>query len=279
MKKQLLLLAFCASFIQLIGQTDTSKKVDTKVIYFGHSFTKPTVSYNSSAIKLGILDMSYGLFGLHFEHEFGEMFGIQVGIGATGRNYSSAIFAEEYGYQKSSNNFANSATIHYQADANDLFDYSHRTTNSGYFFSITPKIYLNAEGMEGYYLGFTYQYRQYNFTASGIDTTSNGIYAKDASGSAIYTDKYPIAEYENQSIFGITFGSQYLSNKTAIEFSMTGGIRNLSGVRRDVWTIYKYDSNGNSIGSYPVAFTNNENTSQFYFDLSLKIGLWWGKSN
>ena len=279
--KKLLLLIFCLSFLGLTAQTDTSKKADTKIIFLGHNTfkAKQAITYNSTAIKLGIFDMAYGCFGLHVEHELGSLVSLQVGGGLTGRNYSEAVFADElpgYGYLQSGNNFVNTSTTTYTKETNDLNDYTHRTTNTGFFFSLMPKIYLDEEGMEGYYIGFNYQFRRYNFTASGIDTTLNGIYSK-SSGSAVFSDNFPVQEYVNQSIIGVTFGSQYLGEKTAIEFSMTAGFRSISGIRRDIWSISKSDSQGNPLYSYYAAYTTNENVLQFYFDLSCKIGLYWGK--
>jgi hypothetical protein len=81
-----ILIFLSASVFGLNAQTDTTK-TGTKVIFFGKDHSKPVVTYNSSALKFGLLDIASGLYGLHYEHEFSDIFGIMAGGGITGRNH------------------------------------------------------------------------------------------------------------------------------------------------------------------------------------------------
>jgi len=226
----------------------------------------------------GIPDILSGLYGIHYQHELGELVSIQVGGGLTGHNYAQGWLPGFLDYmpnsETSNNNPTNGTDI-----KDDYWDFGHRTSNLGYFIAIQPKFFISEDGFDGWYFGINFQFRHYNFMADNIDTTI--IYPNNYNiqfGDIKYISVNPIAEYENQMIYAISYGLQWTGEKTFVDESVSIGIRNMTGQRRDFWQITNIDASGNRI-SHPVALINNVNKSQVYFDFTVKIGFWWGNKS
>lgn len=217
--------------------------------------------YRASAVKLGIFDFATGLYGFHYEHELSSIFSIQAGGGLTGRNYAQGLIHsdDDINSQPSSNNLPESERI-----PDNYYKYAGRTSKLGYFVVAQPKFYFEEDGFDGPYFGFCFQYRRYNFTAANVDPSST-------SNAFVFVNENSFAEFENQTIVALAYGKQDTNQKTILDWSCSIGLRNLNGERRDVW-LYVDPNTGNSTAT---AYTNKVSMSQLYFDVSLKIGLFW----
>ena len=74
------------------------------------------------------------------------------------------------------------------------------------------------------------------------------------------------------TITTIGFGKQVTGTKSIIGYDLNIGIRNISGLRRDLWKVP--DQSGNL---YTTALLNEVNKSQFFLSVSMKIGIYWNK--
>lgn len=252
MKKLIMSISLTFFCIQAFSQENTSKDGST-VIFLGKDRTKTNMIYNSSAIKLGILDMVSGLFGLHYEHELSSIFSLQAGGGLTSRNYTQGLLSSDEATDESNNNVNGGSDI-----LDSYYNYDTRAAKIGYFISFEPKFFPNEDGFDGTFVSFLFSYRRYNYKAKNIENT--------------FSD--PINEFENQIITAIGIGHQFTNTKTIIEYDFSFGIRNINGERRDLW--YVPDLNG---GLVETALINNDKSSQLFISLSLKMGLYWNAKN
>jgi hypothetical protein len=276
MKKIVTIVIFCAALTSAYSQADSSK-TGTKVIFFGANRNKEAKVYNGNAIKFGLMDVASGLYGLHYERELSEIFSIQAGGGLTGRNYVEFGVNEaltDLSSQKYNNTYSGTFQSGYNTakdigDDNNSFD--NRTSNMGYFIEIQPKLFLSEDGFDGSYFGLNFQYRHYAFSASNIIPTIVSTNSEPDLSSVTYTTSSPLSEYQNETIIAVSFGHQWTGDKTIVEESISVGLRNISGERRDAFEL----SNSALSTSYPVAQLSPVSSSGFYFDFTLKIGLWW----
>lgn len=252
MQKTILLILLSVFSIGIYAQVDSSK-TGTKVIFFGKQHEQVKKEFNSSNVKFGLFEIASGLYGLHYEHELSDIFGVQGGLGLTGRPFVQGLFDAAGGGGEGSNN---NPGLGYTDIPDKHYDYTNRTANIGYFITLMPKLYFSEEGFDGTFFAFTFQFRRYNSTAQNVESNSNGV---------VFNTTNPISEHENQTIFGLTYGYEWTGDKTILEYSLTAGIRNINGQKRDLW----------STGYGCIALLNNYTDSQFYFDMSLKIGLKW----
>jgi hypothetical protein len=283
MKKILTIILLFAAANSLFSQAD-STKTGTKVIFFGANRTKDPKAYNGSAIKLGLADIVSGLYGLHYEHELSDIFSIQVGGGLTGHNYSEGWIYDGLDNPptvQKNNTLLMPASSYMLSNTTDLgdnyWDFTNRTSSLGYFIEIQPKFFLTEDGFDGGYFGINFQYRRYNFSASNVNSTP---IVTNSGGNSIdynsvnYITATPMSEYQNETIFAISYGYQWTGAKTIIEESISVGLRNISAQRRDIWSVTTTDGNGNYYTA-PYAQLSSYSASQFYIDFTIKIGLWW----
>jgi len=280
MKRIVTILIFCAAMNSVFSQASDSSKTGTKVIFFGSNRTKEAKTYNGNAIKFGVADIAAGLYGLHWDHELSDIFSIQVGGGLTGHNYMEGFINDAFKDHplSTSGSTYSGAALNSNQKATEIGDdnwsYANRSSNSGFFVEIVPKLFLTEDGFDGGYFGLNFQYRRYNYSADNVSpiTTSDN--------SVTYTSSNPIPEYQNETIFAVCYGYQWTGEKTVVEEAFSLGLRNYSGMRRDVWNISTAPSGPLGTGSttyYNVAQLSPTSGSQFYFEWTLKIGLWLGE--
>ena len=248
-----------------MAQTDTAKAGSTIIFYNSPQSTvnRAPVAYNNNAIKFGIFDIFSGLYGVHYERELGSLFSLQAGIGLTGRNFAAGIFGED----ESDNFFIRS--LYNGPDAFDLpdyyYDYKARKSILGFFVSIHPKFYYNEDGFEGPYMGLIIAHRKYNYEAFDVDNSVTQ-YASDP----LFTQSRVLEEFEKNLIMALSWGSQAIGDKIALDYNVALGMKKISGERRDVGQVR--NSNYEMI---TVAALNDVAKTSFYFEMSLKIGLHW----
>ena len=85
-----------------------------------------------------------------------------------------------------------------------------------------------------------------------------------------YVNNNPIDEFENQLITAIGFGSQNTNTESVLEYTLTLGIRNIKGDRRDLWEV------PDQYGGYEtIVLINEVNKNKLFVGFSFKIGIFW----
>jgi|ERR1017187_1341548 hypothetical protein len=275
MKSIVTIFILCLVLNNAYSQADSSK-TGTKVIFFGANRNKEAKVYNGNAVKFGLADIASGLYGMHYERELGEVFSVQAGAGLTGRNFMEGLLSTAL-VDDPANETSNNSVIGAKDILDNYWEYTSRSSSIGYFIEIQPKLFLSEDGFDGSYFGINFQYRRYNFSAQNVDPTK--VKADAGSDGLAYSDvkfinSNPLSEYQNETIIAVSYGHQWTGDKTIVEESISMGLRNISGQRRDIWQYVSNDGNGNYY-SQPFALLNNVSKSQFYFEFTLKIGLWW----
>lgn len=228
---------------------------NSSIVFLGKEKNFNKYVYNSSAVKFGLIDMISGLYGLHYEREWGSIFSTQFGGGFTGRNFTQGLF-NEVESDESNNIVMGGADI-----LDSYYNYVNRSSSLGYFFAVEPRFFPNEDGFDGGFISFALSYRRYNYTADNVVSELSDY-------RFVKTD--PLSEHENQLITTIGFGHQSTGSKSIIGYDLNIGIRNISGLRRDLWMVP--DQNGNL---YATALLNEYKKSQFFISVSLKIGIFW----
>jgi hypothetical protein len=250
MKKKLLFILIM-SFAFHVTFSQTRKKVDSStVIIFnegGTQTSKKKRSSESNIIKIAPLGFLSGTFPLLYERRFTDFFSIQVAGGLTARNYVRNAFQKEteieYKYPWNDTYTDQSAPAH---------DMENRKAKMGFMGSIQPRIYFASEGLDGSFLGLSFDYYRYNFEIPGL-TGSGGSYTQNGS---------PKSEYENIKDFMVHFGYQTLYDNISLEYTTAIGLRNTMGS--------KYAAGYN--GSQLIEGFATYKQSAINFNIGIKVG-------
>jgi hypothetical protein len=236
------------------SQTKKAAKDSSTVIIFNKptstkSEKKQGQSSENNIIKIAPLGLVSGTFPLLYERRITDFLSIQIGAGLTNRNYSRNAFQSENGIEsiKYTNGVQNDLSEY-------VYEFSSRKATMGSMFTIQPRVYFASEGLEGSYLGLSFDNYKYNFEIPGIAGSSNN-----------YTQTGPTkSEYEKVSDFMVHFGSQSLNDRISFEWSTAIGIRNVTGNK------YAADFSG-------PGFSLREGTGEYKqtllnFNIGLKVG-------
>lgn len=254
MKKILIWIVFALFTSSIYSQQDSIS--NSTIIFLGKDKNFSKNLYNSSAVKLGVIDMISGLYGLHYEREWSSIFSTQIGGGFTGRNFTQGLLEFEEETEESNNTVPGGVDI-----LDSYYNYDNRSTSIGYFFAFEPRFYPREDGFDGTYISFAVSYRRYNYKADNVESETTEYH---------FVKVYPLSEHENQIITTIGFGQQVTGTKSIIGYDINIGIRNISGLRRDLWMVP--DQNGNL---YAKALLNEDKKSQFFLSVSFKIGIYF----
>jgi hypothetical protein len=242
------LLAVSISSIQA-QETVYFKKDDSK-----KSSARKNISSPSNIIKISPLSFIVGVIPIYYERAITNTFAIQAGLGITTKNYIRTAFLSaqrsnlgtvKTKWSDGTDNTYSSLTTF---DGND-----YRANKIGYFFAAEPRVYLNDEGLEGGFIGFSMSRANYKFTHTRINPGSNVL----TFGSNTFS------EYENINDFLVTFGSQTLYDKVSLEYNAGVGLRTIEG---------KYYAYGNdNSGKFIEGESTNKRTG-ISVSLTLKLG-------
>lgn len=201
------------------AQSKKNIKDSTTVIIFNQSSSSTTSkkhkSSESNIIKIAPLGLLSGTFPLFYERKITDFLSIQAAGGITLKNYTRALFAKEadINYEYSWNNSS------YYDEAEPLFEFQHRKPKMGFMASLQPRIYFESEGLEGSFLGLSFDYYKYNFEIPALTGSSGN-----------YTYNGPIQkEFENIKDFMVHFGYQSLYDRVTLEYTTAIGLRNVNG--------------------------------------------------
>jgi hypothetical protein len=263
--KNLILILFIFAYIRAFGQTDTISRGPVLYGDLNAKGEKTADQYNAHAIKIGLLEITSGMYGLTYEKELNDFLGIQAGVGLTGRNFLYGLGltgAAEKSQQKSSN-FPEG--VPYVSDQYDnYYKYDDREARMGFYLLAEPKLYIHEYGFDGPYFGLNIQYRRYNYLAYATLPGDEYIEGRLLSGPN------DIDEYENQLIAAINYGGQAAHRKTIVEYFIGLGVRNVKGLRRDVGYI-----NDAAANRQVMVLSQNIRASRIFMQLGLRAGLWW----
>jgi len=264
MKHIIIYLLLSAPFIANAQYVKSNK--DTNVIVrFEEKSKKKKKTAEDNVIKIAPLGFITGSFPVYYERVVSDFFTVQLGAGLTNRNYlRNSIQSVGQVDGDGFNNIVypwgdgNSAsTIYDQAD--DAFDFSHRTAAFGYMFSIQPRLYFDSEAPEGAYLGLAYEYSRYAFKIPGMveNSFSSSYIHKGATKN----------EHENLSDLMVYFGYHDLYDRLSVDYTTGMGIRNVKGTK------YAFGTDGSfpSTNAPIEGFANYKQTN-FNFTIGIRVG-------
>ena len=233
-------------------------------VYFAKNITnssgkKTKRSSEKNIVKIAPLSFISGYIPLYFEREITPFFSLQLGAGITTRNYlkewaNNFDFSDNENVKNTWSTPGNEGNDNYYSSN----DFKNRQSALGYYFSIQPRIYFENEGMDGSFIGISYDRFRYNSSSYKI---INGSFGTD--GNPVFSSS-TFKEYENVSDVSAIFGTQSLYDHIAIEYSAGIALRNVSGRR------YAYTNDRNS-GQYIDGYSDSKKTTPA-FTFSIKVG-------
>ncbi len=216
-------------------------------------------SKEQNIIKIAPLSFISGYIPVYFEREINSFFSIQAGLGVTTRNYlkewvNNLDLDDNEDVKNTWNAPGNEGNTSYYSAT----DYSNRKSSLGYYFSIQPRIYFGNEGMEGSFLGVSYDRSRYNATSNKI---INGLVTAD--GQPVFSSE-TFKENETISDISANFGTQSLYDRIAVEYTVGLALRTITGRR------YAY-TNDNLTGQYVDGYSDTKKTTPA-LTFSIKVG-------
>ena len=255
MKKTLIMaIAICITCTVMAQDTVYFAKTNSST-----SGKKTKRSSEQNIIKIAPLSFLSGYIPLYFEREITPFFSLQAGAGITTRNYlkewaNNFDLSDNETAKNTWNTPGNEGNENYYASN----DFTNRSSSTGYYFSIQPRIYFENEGMNGSFIGISYDRFRYNASSYKI---ANGSTGQD--GNPVFSnDRFK--EYENISDISAIFGTQTLYDHIAVEYSAGIALRNVTGRR------YAY-TNDNLTGQYIDGYSDTKKTTPA-FTFSIKVG-------
>ncbi len=216
-------------------------------------------SKEQNIIKIAPLSFISGYIPLYFEREINSFFSLQAGAGVTTRNYlkewvNNLDLDDKEEVKNTWNAPGNDGNSSYYPAT----DYTNRKSSLGYYFSIQPRIYFGNEGMEGSFLGISYDRSRYNYSSKKIVNGSSS-----SNGDPVFTSE-TFKEYETVSDISANFGTQSLYDRIAVEYTVGVALRTITGRR------YAY-TNDNLTGQYVDGYSDTKKTTPA-LTFSIKVG-------
>lgn len=209
----LLISASCVSS-QAQEKTDTTKRV---VFFSSTPKSKAASSSEDNIIKIAPLGILSGRIPVLYERKLTDFLSIQASIGLTSRNY---IRINTEGTELSDMKTTYSPLPTGTGDnAESLYSYDNRASKIGFMFGLQPRIYFQSDGLEGSFIGVSFDYLKYNYQIPSM--TKNGS-EYSHSGSMV-------KEFETYNELMVNYGFQKIYDNLTLEYGAAIGIRNLKG--------------------------------------------------
>jgi hypothetical protein len=262
-KPFLVLVFFLITSAATYAQNDRERKQrDSSIIIFSETprdgkSAKKHHAGDNNVIKIAPLGFLKGSIPIYYERRIADFFTIQAGVGVTTRNYIRGVMHNALdgdGESKDKLEYTWSGGYtgdNYGAD-DDLFDYTYRTTKTGYMFSLQPRIYFDSDAPDGGFLAVSYDSYKYNFESQKLKGDGSSDRGKNT-----------VQEYEKLNDIMVLFGYQALHDRITLEYTTGIGVRNIKGEKYATTT----DNNGNYIDGMASYKRNTLN-----FELSIKVG-------
>ncbi len=259
-------MALCA--LPFMGHAQSSKKdrKDSTVVIIFNDNSKAEEKKKSSGedniVKIAPLGFINGTFPIYFERRINDFFTVQVGLGATGRNYWRGLIRSASNVDFSSSDkeyntmtypWADNLGLYDEADL--TFDFNHRKPSVGYMFSVQPRFYFESDAPDGAFLGLALEYGRYNFNIPGKVETFAGSGTYEHIGALKN-------EHENIADFMVYWGYQSVFDRMTLEYTTGLGFRSVSGQK------YAFNSNNGN----PLEGMASYKQSVFNFNIGIKVG-------
>ncbi len=211
-------------------------------------------STEQNIIKISPLAFISGLVPVYYERELTPFLSIQAGAGITTHNYLKALYStvnddDDTGGDVTWNQDFSGSASNYLGK----YDYKNRKSGIGYYFSFQPRIYFQSEGLDGSFLGLSYDYTHY--------VTNQKKIIPGQSGDPQFTGGN-FSEFEKLSDISAWFGTQTLYDRISVEYSLGVGLRKIRSSH------YAYSYAGNEL----IDGVLELNKTKVAFNLSLKVG-------
>lgn len=260
MKKLLFLIVlFCLSGTLAVKAQKKKHADSSTVIIFTNSSSehkkKKKATGESNIIKISPLGLASGTFPITYERRITDYFSMQGSAGITMRNYARGLFIHRKDGNDANIKYTYPWTDEYMYDISEpLYGFDFRKAKMGYMVSLQPRIYFESEGLDGGFLGLSFDYYRYNFQIPGIENK----------GFSTGTQTGPIKkEYENIMDYMVHFGTQALYDRISVEYSLAVGMRNVSGS--------KYAASYDQLGELHEGLATYKQTL-FNFNMAFRVG-------
>ena len=223
----LLILTACWAYTTEAQNPKKKPKSDVEVINFGDDADdgkKEDKAYKGLILKTSPTAFIFGRQPFELEKEIKDYLSLQVGIGVTfeplyaGYDELLAEIREETdGYSESTQ---------WDQDETDYYsDFSIRTGKVGPMLSLSPRLFFDSDGYEGYYIAPVFRYSAQNFEVQKI---------LEGESSIIRTPNDTQKESVKNTDILVHWGGQTLYPKLTLEWFIGGGIRLRNNTRQDV---------------------------------------------
>jgi hypothetical protein len=194
----------------------------TVIIFSGNTKPKAKKTGESNIVKISPLGLFSGTFPITFERRITDYFSLQASAGLTLRNYARTLFMKKYDNESVGTvKFTYPwGTDSYDDVSESLYSFNYRKAKLGYMVSLQPRIYFESEGLEGPFLGLSFDHYRYNFDIPSVKFDALGNPTQDGP---------TVKEFENITDFMVNFGTQTLYNRISLEYAFALGLRNVSG--------------------------------------------------
>ena len=253
----LLLLAAVVTNFAEAQNPDKKAKSDVQIINFGSEpeSSKEEKVYKGVILKTSPTAFIFGRQPIELEKEITDYLSLQVGAGLTfspfwdGYNELLAELSDD------GNGDISEISEQWANDVQDNYsDYSIRTSSIGPMFSLSPRLFFESDGYEGFYVAPVLRYSIQRYSVQKI---REGL---------PYIEHTP-DETQKESVKNVDlmvhWGSQSLYPKLTFEWFIGGGVRLRNNTRQDVG----FDANMLS-GNGEQSFKDK----RFRFEAGIRIG-------
>jgi hypothetical protein len=259
MKKFLFLVALICLTGTLTVKAQKKKFADssTVIIFTNNSEhkKKKKATGESNIIKISPLGLVSGTFPITYERRITDYFSMQGSAGITMRNYARGLFINRKDGTDANIKYHYPWADESQYDVSEpLYGFDYRKAKMGYMVNLQPRIYFASEGLDGGFLGLSFDYYRYNFEIPGMVSTTP--YSSTQTGDIK-------KEYENIMDYMVHFGTQVLYDRISLEYSLAVGMRNVSGS--------KYVASYDEIGQLQEGTAAYKQTL-FNFNMAFRVG-------
>lgn len=233
-----LVIALLFAFVQANGQNVKYDTTVTQIITFESSeinTTKPFTGYKKNAVGMPILSWVQGYLPVYYERQLTKFLSIKAGVGLTFRSFTNDLGMLIWKDGKNSDYFDEYETPN-ENDISDTYEsYKFRKPGVGYYVSIAPKFYVHNEGMNGFCVYPSLEYKHFGFKAqfARTDVSTNNVTTYD---TELPRQKNKFMNEANKCLdFTLNIGGLYQKDgKFYIEWRLGAGLRKQWSTRLDV---------------------------------------------
>jgi hypothetical protein len=252
----LLIVFVLGTIFNTSAQSRKAAKDSTTVIIFNSpsgSSNKKNKTGEDNIIKIAPLGLISGTFPIFYERKLTDFLGLQVGFGITSKNYVRAGLQTDFNDTK----ITYAPTTITDDVSEGIYGFEYRTVKTGTMFTIQPRFYFDSEGLDGSYLGLSFDNYTYNFEIPGVVKNTSSIYQDFSQTGSIKSENEKISD------FMVHFGYQNIYDRLTLEWSTAIGIRNVTGT--------KYAAGFSSTGAL-IEGTGTYKQNLLNFNIGLKVG-------